>query len=200
MKSVYDLDGTLVPFNTFKVWVVLSFFISIFFLRWYFLFSIIKFALCRKIGRMDRVGFKVALLAIQQRTKFWPYVGKKYGKWLARHSLRKDLLVLGDNSTKCLATAAPDIYVSSFSQEVNDFDVTICAHFCHSGEFVETLNVVKLKFVREQFSEEPDLFFTDHYDDIPLAMAAKFTYIVSPSIKSERLFSDMLNAGRYTIV
>lgn len=200
MKSVYDLDGTLVSFNTFKVWVILSFVTSIFFLRWFFLTSVVKFAVYRMIGRMNRLGFKVALLKIQSRTKFWPYVGKIYGKVLARYYLRQDLLALGDNTIKCLATAAPDIYAAPFSLEVNRFDVTICAHFTHSGEFIETLNEIKLKFVCEQFSGQPDLFFTDHYDDIPLAMVAKFTYIVSPSKISERLFSEALDVECYAII
>lgn len=200
MKSVYDLDGTLISFNTFKIWIVLSFFISIFCFRLFFLFRIIEFSIVRKMGGMNRLIFKNKILAIQTNSRFWLFIGKLYGLILARYFLRHDLLALGSNTEVCLATAAPSIYVKPFVDVAGGFALAIYSHFTEDGIFVETLNEVKLQFVRDKFSDEPDLFFTDHYDDIPLAKISKYTYIVSPTEKSKQLFASSLDTHCYSFI
>lgn len=199
-KIVYDLDGTLIRFNTFKCWVVISFVISIFFLRVFFLFSFFKFVYQRKIKLLNRVTFKAAILELQVKSSFWKVIGSLYGKLLAVFFLRKDLLQKDPSAARCLATAAPDIYVIPFSKKINIFDYVIYSHFSTSDVFVETLNVEKKRRVLIDFSEFPDVFYTDHYDDIPLAKVCKFTYLVSPSKLTIEHFGEEVKSEFYSIV
>lgn len=201
MKYIaYDLDGTLVKFNTFKVWIILSFFLSFVFLRFSFLKKFIGFVLRRKQGKLDRVGFKAAILAIQVDSSFWQKVGQLYGGYLAIFSLRRDLLALHKNAFRCLATAAPDIYVIPFSKKSGVFDTAIYSHFVSDNKFVETLNEEKKKAVLEIFSSNPDFLFTDHYDDFPLINACKFTYLVSPDPASKKKLVERLSKENYQII
>ncbi|HBL6731990.1 TPA: hypothetical protein LSG62_004797 [Serratia liquefaciens] len=201
MKYIaYDLDGTLVKFNTFKVWIILSFLLSFVFFRFSFLKKFIGFVRLRKQRKLDRVGFKAAVLAIQVGSPFWKKVGKLYGNYLAIFSLRRDLLALHKDAIRCLATAAPDIYVIPFSQKTGVFDTVIYSHFVSDNTFIETLNEEKKKAVLKVFSSNPDFLFTDHYDDFPLINACKFTYLVSPDPASKKKLVERLSQENYQII
>lgn len=201
MKYIaYDLDGTLVKFNTFKVWVILSFLLSLVCFRISFLTRFIGLVKSRKKGNLDRLGFKISLLALQVNSAFWEKIGDIYGRWLAKYFLRKDLLALHENAVRCLATAAPDIYAIPFSLQTKAFDTVICSHFIGDNDYIETLNENKKSAVLETFSSHPDILFTDHYDDIPLIQSCKFSYLVSPDKSSKKKFISTLSVDTYKII
>ncbi|MFE8102967.1 HAD family hydrolase [Brenneria goodwinii] len=199
-KVVYDLDGTLIKFNTFKCWVILSFVISVFFIRFCFLFSFLKFAYLRKIKILDRVSFKSSILTLQVNSQFWITVGSIYGRVLAKFFIRNDIIKMDKEALRCLATAAPDIYARPFAQEVRIFNCIITSYFSEDGCFVETLNREKLRHVSFNFSSSPDILYTDHYDDIPLAEKCKFTFIVSPSDTTREYFTKAMKNSNYRVI
>ncbi|AVJ16954.1 hypothetical protein CLM71_07325 [Serratia sp. MYb239] len=202
MKYIaYDLDGTLIKFNTFKVWVILSFILSLIFFRIPFLKKFIGLVKSRKQGDLDRLGFKISLLALQVNSTFWSKVGSVYGGCLAKYFLRKDLLALHKSAERCLATAAPDIYAIPFSKKLGLFKTVICSHFVSdSGDYIETLNEEKKNAVLNDFSSHPDILFTDHYDDLPLIQMCKFSYLVSPDKSSKEKFIRVLSVDAYKII
>lgn len=199
-KAVYDLDGTLIKFNTFKCWIIISFLLSICCLRFYFLFSFLKFVYLRKKKVLNRVSFKAAVLGVQSGSNFWHAIGRLYGNFLAKYFVRKDLIQKDSVAERCLATAAPGIYALPFAENMNIFSHVIFSSFTDSGSFVETLNNEKKKRVMLEFSSEPDVFYTDHYDDIPLAKVCKFTYLVSPGESTVERFRMEVEKERYEIV
>ncbi|GAA3884385.1 hypothetical protein GCM10022405_07220 [Gibbsiella dentisursi] len=199
-KVVYDLDGTIIKFNTFRCWLIISLLISIVFLRVFFLFYFLKFVYLRKERVLNRITFKAAVLKLQVNSIFWNTIGNLYGKLLAVLFVRKELIQLDSLVERCLATAAPSIYILPFSKQLKVFNHVISSHFSDSGEFIETLNNEKKRFVMATFSSSPDIFYTDHYDDIPLAKACKYTYLVSPNKLTIDVFSQEMKKECYSIV
>lgn len=188
MKVVYDLDGTLIPFNTFKAWIVFSVFVALLFLRISDFLSISGLVKQRITSSLSREEFKRLLHEHQYRSKFWIRMGDVFSVVL-RLCLRRELLTSVEYKTACLATAAPDIYVLPLAQRIGTFVCVICSHVGPRG-YVETIGEQKRDMVRERFCAQPDVLFTDHFDDAPLARSVRTIVVVSPSRICRKAFID----------
>ncbi|MNG84689.1 hypothetical protein D3C79_434320 [compost metagenome] len=197
-KVVYDLDGTLVSFNTFKGWVILSMLASILFIRVVFIIPFLKLICLRFIGKIDRIGFKSSLLRLQVNSKFWRGIGFIYARIISAYFIRNTLINLDNENF--LATAAPAIYANSLHLKSSVFDGVISSYFDENGEFIETIKDKKSTLIAEYFTAEPDIFYTDHHDDLPLARVSKFVCIVQPTKHSEEIFRKELRSEQYQII
>jgi len=184
-KIVYDLDGTLIPFNTFKGWIILSFFLPILSLKFKDSFFICHLIYLRVLKKINRVDFKEKLMIHQKESLYWKFLGYKYASFLAFYFVRNEILDKEkQKQKKCLATAAPDIYVLPFSKKINMFDVVICSFISPEKKMVEVFGEVKKDCIIKKFSKSPDVFYTDHYDDAPLARISCKTFFIKPSKES----------------
>jgi phosphoserine phosphatase len=197
-KVVYDLDGTLVSFNTFKGWVILSMLASILSFKVGFIMAFLKLIYLRSIGEIDRIGFKSSLLRMQVNSKFWRGIGFIYARVISAYFIRNTLINLGNKNF--LATAAPAIYANSLHLKSSVFDGVISSYFDENGEFIETIKDKKSTLVTKYFTTAPDIFYTDHHDDLPLARVAKFVYVVQPTERSEEIFRKELRSEQYQVI
>lgn len=179
-KIVYDLDGTLVKFNTFKYWIIISFLYPLITLRFRELIKISSLIIGRISGENDRLAFKSKLLAFQSERSYWSQVGKAYAYLLYKFFIRKELFVDKYKEDKaCLATAAPDIYAVPLSNYLNIFSCVLCT-YVKDNDMVEVFSENKKDFVMSFFDKNPDVLYTDHSDDIPLSLVCNKTFFVSP--------------------
>ncbi len=185
-KIVFDLDGTLISFNTFKGWILISFIVPFLSLNFKSFKYISELILLRASKKISRTEFKELLLIYQSTDSCWNKIGALYA-FLAFFFIRKKLLnEKKEKDTICLATAAPDIYVLPLSKKIDDFDLVLSTYISSDNKMVEIFGELKKEFVINNFTNEPDLFFTDHYDDAPLARISKKTFFVKPSNDSKR--------------
>lgn len=184
-KIVYDLDGTLISFNTFKGWIIISIFAPLFSLKLKEFFKILSLVIARATKKIDRLSFKEKLLVLQNRSKFWNKIGGIYAVFLAKYCLRKHLLKekTGEN-TVCLATAAPDIYANRFAEQIGGIDIVLSTYISDELKMIEVFGEKKKEDVLAKLAAVPDIFYTDHYDDAPLARISQKTYFTYPSTNS----------------
>lgn len=196
-KIVYDLDGTLIPFNTFKGWIIISILAPLFSLKLKEFTKVFFLVLSRATKKIGRTTFKEKLLVQQNQSVFWTKIGGLYGVFLAKYYVRKNLLVdIQQNDSVCLATAAPDIYVKRFAEEMGRVDIIMSTYISGENKMVEIFGEKKKECVLVELATVPDVFYTDHYDDAPLARVSKKTYFTYPpkeSLKKIKLDSLLVN-------
>lgn len=196
-KIVYDLDGTLIPFNTFKVWIIISIVAPLLSLKWFDFVKIFFLVLSRATKKLGRTAFKEKLLVLQNKSTFWSKVGGLYAVFLAKYYVRKNLLKdIQSGDFVCLATAAPDIYAKRFAEEMGQVDLVLSTYISDESKMVEIFGEIKKESVLAKLASVPDVFYTDHYDDAPLARVSKktfFTYPPEQSLKKIKVDSLLLN-------
>lgn len=196
-KIVYDLDGTLIPFNTFKLWIIISIFAPLFSLKLCDFAKISSLVLSRATKKIGRTTFKEKLLVLQNNSPFWSKVGSLYAVFLAKYYIRKNLLTeIRPGDTVCLATAAPDIYAKRFAEEMGQVDLVLSTYISEESKMVEIFGEKKKDYVLAKLATVPDVFYTDHYDDAPLARVSKktfFTYPPKQSLSKIKLDSQLVN-------
>ena len=192
---IYDLDGTLIPFNSFKYWVVISFLLSFFFFQIRYFVFIIQLSIKRGCGNLDRIQFKEAIVRYHDTNRdsfFFAWYNQQFASLLAKRT-KISLLKSEEASTFYLATAAPDCYVKYYVERMGCFQhYTACS--IENGIFFENLGEQKLLKLKQNLSQE--LFdaslYTDHYDDILLAKAVKNVYLVHPNKKTLATFQKAM--------
>lgn len=196
-KIVYDLDGTLIPFNTFKVWIIISMVAPLFSLKLSDFAKIVVLVLSRATKKIGRTAFKEKLLVLQSQSSFWSKVGGLYAVFLAKYYVRKHLLKdIQPGDTVCLATAAPDIYAKRFAEAMGQVDLVLSTYISDESTMVEIFGEKKKESVLAKLGTIPDLFYTDHYDDAPLARVSKktfFTYPPEQSLSKIKLDAQLVN-------
>ncbi len=184
-KIVYDLDGTLIPFNTFKGWIIISIIAPLISLKLKEFIKILFLVLSRATKKTDRLTFKEKLLIQQDQSPFWIKVGSNYAVFLAKYYVRKNLLNdIQKNDTVCLATAAPDIYANHFAEKIGGISIVLSTYISANKKMVEIFGEKKKDCVLDKLGTVPDVFYTDHYDDAPLARVSKKTYFTYPPQQS----------------
>lgn len=189
--AVFDLDGTVYPGNSFH--------------------SLLKFLLLRAAlrGRLDlcvRLLFFLGLralrlvphatlkeravsiavfLSVEERARFVDGI--------VRQSSDR-LLVLKESCVGkralLLATAAPIFYAGLVANQLG-FDQCVATEM--DGEVGEAIRERKRDLVLgvcDEFDWSIAEFYTDHEDDLPLALFAEKVFLVAPSPKAEKAFSD----------
>ncbi|HDS8992546.1 haloacid dehalogenase-like hydrolase [Klebsiella quasipneumoniae] len=199
-KIVYDLDGTLIPFNTFKGWIILSIIMPLLCFNFKIFNRVCELVLSRALNKIDRLTFKEKLLIEQQEDLFWGKIGSLYASLLMLFVRRRLLNEKKQNDLAYLATAAPSIYAKYLSKKIGIFSISLSTDISNELKMIEVFGEKKKEMVLEALMCPPDIFYTDHYDDAPLAKVSKKTYFIKPSVISkEKILSDK-NIGDYEII
>ncbi|WP_350105592.1 hypothetical protein [Fulvivirga sp.] len=108
--------------------------------------------------------------------------------------IRKSLLAQYVNksiNTVALATAAFSFYANPLGESLGLIPIFATEKGDLAND-VECLSEVKASRVRNYFRDEVDLFFTDHYDDLPTIRIAKKTVLVNPSsLSKDRILASL---------
>jgi len=178
--AIYDLDGTLIPFNSFKYWLLYSFVVSLFFFRIDYNWLIIKIITQRMLGKTDRIGFKEKIMNFhEQNNSFVRHCNTSFASFLKRRT-KNDLLDKGKKMV--LATAAPDCYVKYYVMKMNCFE-NYSASSILNGVLVENMGERKLQSVIQTLENDINnaILYTDHSDDIPLAKQVSQVFLLAPT-------------------
>ena len=187
---IYDLDGTLIPFNSFKRWLMFTVFSAIFFFNWDYCWLIgkttIKRICCKNV---DRFIFKQIIVAFHEQKTH-----RKFVKWsnfrFAVYLKKKTKTALLETSKDLyLATAAPDCYVKHYAQLMDCFR-DYSATRIENGLMNENMGTNKLIAVSQQLGKNLNTatLYTDHEDDLPLAEKVSTVLLINPSEKTKREF------------
>ena len=187
--AIYDLDGTLISFNSFKYWLLYSFILSLFFLRIDYNWLIIKAALQRMFGKTDRVVFKEKIMNFHEQNRlFARRCNTSFASFLKRRT-KSDLL--DERKKMLLATAAPDCYVKHYVLEMKCFE-NYSASCIKNGALKENIGKQKLQSIMYLIDNNTDKFvlYTDHSNDIPLAQQASQVFLVCPTNKTKKNYES----------
>ena len=187
---IYDLDGTLIPFNSFKRWLVFTVVSALFFFNldycWLVSKTTIRRVFCKNV---DRFVFKQTIVAFHEQKahrKFTKWSNFRFAVYLKKKT-RKELLEAGKDLY--LATAAPDCYVKHYAQLMDCFRDYSATHI-ENGSMNENMGIEKLTAVSQLIEEKTTnaALYTDHQDDLPLAEKVSTVFLVNPSEKTKREF------------
>ena len=200
---IYDLDGTLVPFNSYKRWLVFTVVSALFFLNWDYCWLIVKTTIkriCCKPHRRcgldpqspnneKRVIFKQTIVAFHEQKahrRFVKWCNFRFAVYLKKKT-RKELLEAGKDLY--LATAAPDCYVKHYAQLMNCFRDYSATCF-EKGVMHENIGANKLTAVSQQLGNNIThaTLYTDHEDDLPLAYNVSVVFLVNPTERTKQVF------------
>ena len=197
---IYDLDGTLVPFNSFKRWLIFTTVSALFFLNLDYCWLVFSTTMRRMFGKnIDRIAFKQIIISFHEQKshrKFVKWCNFRFAVYLKK---KTKTALLEKNKELYLATAAPDCYVKYYAELMNCFKNYSATHFLRepqetgSGIMNENIGVNKLIAVSQQLGEQISTatLYTDHEDDIPLAEKVSRVFLVNASEKTKRAFSGL---------
>jgi len=180
--AIYDLDGTLIPFNSFKYWLLFSFVFSFLFFRIDYNWLIVKITLQRIFGKTDRFIFKEKIMIFHEQNKNKKFV-KCCNTSFASFLKRKTKTGLLDKHRKLfLATAAPDCYVKYYVKKMKCFEY-YSASYIKNGILEENISEKKLQSVIQLIENKTyqSILYTDHFNDIPLAKKVSQIFLVRPA-------------------
>jgi len=196
----YDFDGTIIPFNSFRVYIVYSVLWAISSFRFLATFGIFCGMVKKMIGRIDHLKFKEILVI---RTAD---MGKSHLALFARICLlfSRSSLVNKISDQKAagnklvLCTAAPYLYARLVA-ELYKFDLCVSYGDPELGYdlLMDNSKEVKMERVVSLCGEIQEMY-SDHSDDLPLLSAANEAFVVAPSVKQEILISSFLK--NYTVI
>jgi phosphoserine phosphatase len=197
--AIYDLDGTLVSFNSFKYWLVFSFISALFFLRIDYNWLIFNIILQRMFGKIDRFIFKEKIMNFHEQNedkKFIKYCNTSFASFLKRKT-KKNLL--NRHKKLLLATAAPNCYVKYYAMQMKCFE-NYSASYIENGILQENIGEQKLQSTIQLIGNQiyKTVLYTDHSDDIPLAQKVSEVFLVCPTDKIKQEY-ELLKIP-YTLV
>jgi len=179
---VVDLDGCLCSVNTFRFWLLFSFFYFLFSLHWILLSKFIRCVLLRIFGKTDRVQMKQDILKVTEHLP--QYAINVFCGFLKIFVNRNVLSEMHKYDSACivLCTAAPALYVEIFAEKFC-FDRVFATPSVSDVGWRENIGCVKLENVRKFYGEDVvfNCVMTDHYDDLPLLLMANRCVLVRPS-------------------
>lgn len=186
---VFDLDGTLVKYNTFHKLLGLILLTglpgNLISSRLY----ILNLILLRKLGLIEHTELKLKTMNLLEASrKSHPAATSRKIFKLSnsiKRNFRPELTAFIEEAKKknvpcILATAAPIDYVEMFGAD-STFDSVIATSMKPNGSLDEARYGRKLELVLYEIDEQGwedrrMIFFTDHADDFPLCKVADFTY------------------------
>ena len=95
------------------------------------------------------------------------------------------------NQVVVISTAAPERY-ARYLTRILPFKVnSIHASHIEEQELFDNVGENKLNSFHKMYSgQRIDVFFTDHYEDIPLLNISEYNYLVNPSHTSQRIIDE----------
>ena len=183
--AIYDLDGTLISFNSFKYWLLYSFVFSLFFFRIDYNWLIFRGVLQRIFGKIDRVIFKEKIVNFHEQNKiFAKRCNASFSSFLKRKTKNN---LLNKQKKILLATAAPDCYVKYYVIKMKCFE-NYSASYIENGVLKENIGERKLQSVTQLLENKihQAVLYTDHFDDIPLAQQVSQVFLVCPTNKTKK--------------
>lgn len=182
--AVFDLDGTLLPFNSFHYFLVSVLLSATLRGRWTVAAGLLKAVADRAARCTDHVSFKVRVC---QLASAMPANDIHRFAVFCSHRLRPAMRMELDRYRKsghllCLCTAAPALYSQSLGQLLG-FDV--CVAFDAGGcSGVDNSGNAKLNGLERALGHGLpwiEVMFSDHGDDLPLLRIARRPVLVAPS-------------------
>ena len=181
---VVDLDECLCSRNTFRYWLVFSFFILLFLFRWISLLKFCKSIVLRLLCKIDRVHMKRDILCVTEQLPlnliqhfcqflyFFtnPDVLEEIGKYENEHV------------SAVLCTAAPACYVNVLAKKYQ-FSHVFATPSVFVSDWKENIGREKLESLMTYYGDDVilDCVITDHHDDLPLLLKSKKCILVKPS-------------------
>lgn len=179
---VVDLDGCLCSVNTFRFWLLFSFFYLLLSLHWMSLSKFIQCFLLRVFGKKDRVQMKKGVLKITEQLPQYAISG--FCRLLKFFVNRDVLSEMRNYKGMCtvLCTAAPVVYVEPFAGGFSFTKMFATPSVCNVN-WKENIGRVKAETLKEFYGDDVVLscVITDHYDDLPLLLMANRRVLVRPS-------------------
>ena len=186
---IVDLDGTLYSINTFEAWIFFYLKDSFKSGRWRIASLLIWFSVLRKLRLISHAMLKREVIKLSfdvHESVLDSFVGllKPYQNKYVIAALKAI-----DAGTNVLATAAPDFYASKLSGNT-DFQMKVMTSSLIDSGWADCRGFEKIKQITQhvdlgEFDEI--IFFTDHFDDIPLMKVSSRVVLVSPSSTTMRL-------------
>ena len=180
--AIYDLDGTLISFNSFKYWLLFSSIFALLFFRIDYDWLILKVTLQRIVGKVDRFIFKEKIVNFHKQNKTTQFV-KCCNASFASFLKRKTKADLFDKEKEIvLATAAPDCYVKYYVTKMGCFE-NYSASYIENGALQENRCERKRQSIIQMIGNQTyqSVLYTDHHDDIPLAQIVSQVFLVHPT-------------------
>ncbi|WAB92591.1 hypothetical protein OSS47_01005 [Pseudomonas citronellolis] len=188
---VTDLDGTLIECNSFPQWIIYCIYKSIHEKKHSILFKVSILLIRRKILRtISHRDFKISINKINYPTNWAAEFVKTLP--LSDRVIRK--IIEHSPAYIIISTAAPECYAKHI---INIPDLKVDKVIC-SGETLEgfidnfknhkkTQTINYIATLKEDYKL---IFFTDHYDDIPLSAVADINYLCLASEKTKATFKE----------
>lgn len=186
---VVDLDGTLIEVNSFPRWVLhvikrtaaegnfKSFILAV------------GLLIFRKVGLLSHYQFKKKMMLLDYSENCdLSFAQLLRGR--VRSSVVQALSEL-DRPLIVLSTAAPVNYAQHLLNfEGVAFDVVLSSYI-DDGKLIENYSTEKVNAFKNYFSDAGcDIFFTDHYEDLPMMKYANKVFLVNPSEKTLKMVRD----------
>lgn len=186
---IVDLDGTLYSINTFEAWILFYLKESLKAGRWRVAALLIWFGVLRKLRlisheMLKRKVIKLSIGAHENVLDGFIRLLEQYQNKCVIAAFRAI-----DARTNILATAAPDFYASKLSGNA-DFQMKVMTSSLIGSGWADCRGREKVTQVTQHVdlgAFDEIIFFTDHFDDIPLMKISSRVVLVSPSKKTTRL-------------
>lgn len=195
---IFDLDGTLLRVNSFKVWLLYWGLLP--WVKPGFSLALYRILWLRLRRRIDRVAMKNAVMqAFERHRKSGKGVAERLFirlLWLLRRRGVVDRAYAEDAAGKhvVLATAAPECYAAPLVERLGL--KYLVASTVSGGRMRETIGEEKRQAVLELLhqqqwrTESLTVLWTDHKDDLPLAALVQKIILVKPAPSSLRAFTE----------
>jgi len=188
---VVDLDGTFVSVNTFHKWIKFLFIEEVKHIHFSSVFQILRIISMRYLKLINHSEMKFKILKISEQA-----INEKQIITFVQ-SLHKyvnhDVLtfIKSKPSTTILATAAPLLYAEKF-KDIYSFQYILATPYTGSDNWEENIRNIKKKNLISLLktyglNQQVSIFFTDHYDDLPIMKYADLTYLINPNDKTINL-------------
>jgi len=187
--AIYDFDGTLISFNSFKYWLLYSFILSLFFFRIDYNWLILKATVQRMFGKTDRIVFKEKIMNFHEQNKiFARYCNASFASLLKKKTKSN---LLDKRKKMFLATGAPDCYVKYYVLKMKCFE-NYSASYIENGILKENIGEKKLQTVIQLIDNKihDAILFTDSSEDIPLAQQVSQVFLICPANKTKKEYES----------
>lgn len=199
--AVFDLDGTLLRINSYKLFLITWF-------AWLVLSLNIKVIKCllstiiqRQKKTLNRVSAKQAILELylENRNKYYEKQLVRLLYLFRRFSIMNRLKELQDSHDIILATAAYCFYTLPLASKFHVHKV-ICTSLEDMKKGNECIGEEKVTRLKSIYGiDKIKYLYTDHSDDLPLIKNSKNSFIVNPSKKSKLKICNELNYSKSKI-
>lgn len=193
---VFDLDGTLVPFNSFPRWVLFLMKSAIINMSLGLLLRIIWNLGLRKLRFLGHSDFKKNIMELEYDEE----IDRSFAEYLVGQIdplVLQDINKLDAEDRLIVSTAAPSNYVRFFvlktSFYINDFFCSVLEY----GDLRENYSISKVdNFIKTYGDKSCDVFYTDHHEDLPMMQYSKKVVLVRPS----QLTLEIVESGSVNLV